>query len=325
MADAVGKPTGSATSSDRHEGAAGRDAAGCCVGSRASIQGLRIVGPAERFAPGVASTQYDEIRLTLSPDGKTALWFSRNRPGGPGGYDIWVSRNDGQRWRPATPVPFNSPGRDFDPAFSADGHVVYFCSDRAGGQGGDDLYRVSMGSDGRFGEPVNLGPAVNSAADEFAPMLSPDAATLLFSSDRAGGAGGHDLYVAAMVRGMAQPARPLPGDLNTAAQEFDATFLGDGRTLVFARALDFGSAPVRQFIAYERGGRYDAGLALPSPERGLRRQLRRDAGWLATRHLDLFGAARGRCRVGPVSNPLSDDAPLKADVVDFRRPGSSRG
>ena len=226
---------------------------------------LQIVGPGERFAPGVASTQYDEIRLTLSPDGKTALWFSRNRPGGPGGYDIWVSRHDGQRWRPATPVSFNTPGREFDPAFSANGRVVYFCSDRAGGQGGDDLYRVSMGSEGRFGEPVNLGPAVNSAADEFAPMLSPDAGTLLFSSNRAGGAGGHDLYVAAMVRGVAQPARPLPGALNTAAQEFDATFLGDGRTVVFARALDFGNAPVRQFIAYARGGRYDAGHALPAP------------------------------------------------------------
>ncbi|KLO00006.1 hypothetical protein AA979_08810 [Stenotrophomonas maltophilia] len=226
---------------------------------------LRIIGPAERFAPGIASTQHDEIRLTLSPDGNTALWFSRNRPGGPGGYDIWISHREGDRWRPATPVPFNTPGRDFDPAFSADGRVVYFCSDRAGGQGGDDLYRVSMGSDGRFGEPVNLGPAVNSAADEFAPMLSPDGRTLLFSSDRAGGAGGHDLYSAAMIGGVAQPARPLAGDLNTAAQEFDATFLGDGRTVVFARAQDFGSAPVRQFIAYERGGRYDAGHALPSP------------------------------------------------------------
>ncbi|VEF38781.1 TolB family protein [Stenotrophomonas muris] len=226
---------------------------------------LRIIGPAERFAPGIASTQHDEIRLTLSPDGNTALWFSRNRPGGPGGYDIWISHREGDRWRPATPVPFNTPGRDFDPAFSADGRVVYFCSDRAGGQGGDDLYRVSMGSDGRFGEPVNLGPAVNSAADEFAPMLSPDGRTLLFSSDRAGGAGGHDLYSAAMIGGVAPPARPLAGDLNTAAQEFDATFLGDGRTVVFARAQDFGSAPVRQFIAYERGGRYDAGHALPSP------------------------------------------------------------
>ncbi len=226
---------------------------------------LQIVGSAERFAPGVASTQYDEIRLTLSPDGKTALWFSRNRPGGPGGYDIWVSRHDGQRWRPATPVSFNTPGRDFDPAFSTDGRAVYFCSDRAGGRGGDDLYRVSIGRDGRFGEPENLGPAVNSAADEFAPMLSPDGRTLLFSSDRAGGAGGHDLYSAAMIGGVAQPARPLAGDLNTAAQEFDATFLGDGRTVVFARALHFATAPVRQFISYDRGGRYDAGHALPSP------------------------------------------------------------
>ncbi|HHA2857846.1 TPA: TolB family protein [Stenotrophomonas maltophilia] len=226
---------------------------------------LQIVGPAERFAPGIASTQHDEIRLTLSPDGKTALWFSRNRPGGPGGYDIWISRHDGRRWRPAAPVSFNTPGRDFDPAFSADGRVVYFCSDRAGGYGGDDLYRVSMGGDGQFGTPVNLGPAVNSAADEFAPMLSPDAGTLLYSSDRAGGAGGHDLYVTVMLGGVAQPARPLAGDLNTAAQEFDATFLGDGRTVVFARALDFGSAPVRQLIAYERGGHYDAGHALPSP------------------------------------------------------------
>lgn len=226
---------------------------------------LQTLDPPERFAPGIASTPHDEIRLTLSPDGKTALWFSRNRPGGPGGYDIWMSRHDGQRWRPAKPVPFNTPGRDFDPAFSADGRVVYFCSDRAGGHGGDDLYRVSVWNHGRFGEPENLGAAVNSVANEFAPMLSPDGRTLLFSSDRAGGAGGHDLYTAAIIGGVAQHAPPLAGGINTAAQEFDATFLGDGRTVVFARAQDFGSAPVRQFIAYEQDGRYNVGHALPPP------------------------------------------------------------
>ena len=79
-----------------------------------TASGLSIVDEPERFAPGIASTSHSEVRLTISPDGHTALWFSRNRPGGPGGYDIWMSRRTGDGWGAAEPVPFNSPGRDFD-------------------------------------------------------------------------------------------------------------------------------------------------------------------------------------------------------------------
>ncbi len=219
---------------------------------------------AERFAPGIASTRYSEIRLTLSPDGHTALWFSRDRPGGAGGYDIWVSRLQRGKWSVARPAPFNTPGRDFDPAFTADGRFVLFCSDRPGGLGGDDLYRVPVQAL-RFGVAENLGPAVNSPANEFAPMLAADGGTLLFSSDRAGGAGGHDLYVAQVDDGQLQPARPVAGAVNTAAQEFDATFLGDGRTIVFARAQDFGSSRVEQFAARAFGDRYEPGMRLPAP------------------------------------------------------------
>lgn len=243
-------------------------AAACLVllgGASAGGQPARmaIVGAAEPFAPGIASTRYSEIRLTLSPDGQTALWFSRDRPGGPGGYDIWVSRRSGGQWRPATPVSFNSSGRDFDPAFSADGRFVYFCSDRAGGSGADDLYRVPViGQD--FGAPVNLGPEVNSAGKEFAPMLSPDGATLLFSSDRSGGAGGHDLFTARRSRNGFAVARRLSGALNTAANEFDATFLGDGATIVFARAMDFRRDRVDLLFAVPSGQGYDAGTMLPA-------------------------------------------------------------
>ncbi|MBC8024915.1 MAG: hypothetical protein H7Y89_02900, partial [Steroidobacteraceae bacterium] len=50
-----------------------------------------FTGEATRFAPGIVSTQFSDIRLTISHVGRTALWFSRYRPGGAGGYDIWVA------------------------------------------------------------------------------------------------------------------------------------------------------------------------------------------------------------------------------------------
>jgi Tol biopolymer transport system component len=217
---------------------------------------------AELFAPGIASTGHSEIRLTISRDGRTALWFSRDRPGGPGGYDIWMSRRARSGWSAATPVSFNSPGRDFDPAFSRDGRFVYFCSDRPGGIGKDDLYRVAVTTTG-FGSPENLGPKVNSAASEYAPMLSPDGRLLLFSSDRAGGAGRHDLYAARTRAQSFMAATPLAGAINTEADEFDATFLADSRTLVFARAPDMRDDRVDLFSAVATDGRYHAGMILP--------------------------------------------------------------
>lgn len=228
----------------------------------AAAPAVEIVVEAELFAPGIASTGHSDIRLTISPDGRTALWFSRDRPGGPGGYDIWIARREGNEWAPATPVSFNSPGRDFDPAFSRDGRFVYFCSDRPGGMGKDDLYRVAVTAKG-FGTPENLGPQVNSAANEYAPMLSPDGRRLLFSSDRPGGAGRHDLYTAQpKARGFV-PAVPLPGAINTPADEFDASFLADSRTLVFARAPSMKDDRIDLFAATSQSGRYDAGMILP--------------------------------------------------------------
>lgn len=222
---------------------------------------ITLTGPIERFAPDVVSTTFSEVRLTLSPDGNTAIWFSRDRPGGAGGYDLWISRRSDAGWSPPAPAPFNTPGRDFDPAFSADGRQLYFCSDRPGGLGGDDLYRVAISGDA-FGAVEWLGPAVNSAGNEFAPMLSPDGERLLFSSDRAGGAGRQDLYVAARTDAGFAPARALAGGVNTDADEFDATFLGDGSTIVFTRAADLRRDRVDLFVTTAGPAGYGPGRRL---------------------------------------------------------------
>lgn len=224
--------------------------------------GFEIVGPPQLFAPGIASTEYSDVRLTLSPDGRTALWFSRDRPGGPGSYDIWMARTVAGEWAAAEPAPFDSGSRDFDPAFSADGRYVYFCSDRPGGMGGDDVWRVRVTATG-FGEPENLGPAVNSPRNEWAPMLSPDGRTLLFSSDGHGGAGRMDLFVSRSAGGRFGTASPLPGDINTDQDEFDATFLADGAGVVFSRARDLKVDDVQLFHSAPRDGRYPAGALLP--------------------------------------------------------------
>ncbi len=235
--------------------------ASACTARDAYGPRLEIGDDVEEFAPGIASTQYSDVRLTLSPDGNTALWFSRNRPGGPGGYDIWMSRREDARWSAAQPVPFNTPSRDFDPAFSRDGRFVYFASDRPGGVGGDDLYRVPVTARD-FGRVESLGPAVNSPRNEWAPMLAPDGRTLLFSSNGHAGAGRMDLFTAGRSGQRFGAVRALPGTVNTDADEFDATYLADGRTVIFSRSPDLETVEVRLYCVQLIRGVYGAGHVL---------------------------------------------------------------
>ena len=107
-------------------------------------------------------------------DGVEHLFFSSSAPGVPG--DIFLSRDFG----PASPVAeLNTPGNDIQPNVRKDGLEVVLSSQN--GANGQDIYSATRAStDEPWSAPVNLGSAVNTAANETRPSLSWDAHTLLF-------------------------------------------------------------------------------------------------------------------------------------------------
>ena len=77
-------------------------------------------------------------------------------------------------------------------------NILVFASNRPEGYGGYDLYYSKLEA-GEWGEPVNFGPAINSAHDDYRPILfeeevDTDRIMMVFSSNRPGGKGGFDLY-----------------------------------------------------------------------------------------------------------------------------------
>jgi len=228
-----------------------------CAARHARDDGFALVGEAHLFLPGIVSSPYSEVRAAISPDGRSILWGSTNRPGGPGGWDIWMTRREGGAWSAPSPASIDSAANEFDPAFSADGRSVYFFSNRSGGFGGDDIYVADFDSEsGAFGAPRNLGVSINSAGDEWAPTPSPDGKFLLFATNGRGGAGRHDLFASALRDGAWQPAQPLAGEVNSAGDDFDAAFLNGGNALVFARSDDVDNAPIALWVAQREGDRY---------------------------------------------------------------------
>jgi hypothetical protein len=232
------------------------------VAAAVSSQEVQWIGEPAVVAPGVISTDFREVRATVSPNGKWMLWGSSNRPGGAGSYDIWMSQLVAGQWSAPAAVPFNTKDKEFDPAFSPDGRWVYFFSSRPGGLGGDDIYRVPVVGE-NFGAAQHLGAEINSAGNEWAPTLSPDGRTLIFSSDGRGGQGRHDLFIAQLTNGHWSKAQPIPGAINSPGDEFDAAFLSDSAFLVYSHSPDLENEPVTLNISARGAAGYARGTVLP--------------------------------------------------------------
>lgn len=170
----------------------------------------------------------------LAPDGR--LYFESNvrtpAIAGRDDSDVWIMERSGQGWAEAKPLgsPFASEYNEHSPTVDADG-TLCFNSTRPQGLGRNDIYCGVRGST----EPPRLIAAVSSPAQDASPWLSRDGSVLLFASNRPGGAGGWDLYVARKESGHWASPRNLGPPINTAGDETWVTLSASEDRLLFKR------------------------------------------------------------------------------------------
>lgn len=151
---------------------------------------------------GDINTRYHESTVAITSDGKR-MYFDGNDPknknykkgsDGINQIHIFYAEDVEGKWMNVQPAPFNL--QDYStshPALSPDGKTLYFSSDRPGGKGESDIYKVSINSDGSFGTPENLGDKINTEGREGFPFIDAEG-TLYFSSDGHPGMGGLDVF-----------------------------------------------------------------------------------------------------------------------------------
>jgi len=127
-------------------------------------------------------------------------------------------------------LPFNS--NDYSTghaSLSQDGKVMYFASDRPGGLGGVDLYKVDVLKNGTYGEPINLGAEVNSVGNEMFPWITNEN-ELLFTSDGMDGFGGLDLFIAYNQNGIFGNTTNLGESINSKSDDFAMILNSDSKS-----------------------------------------------------------------------------------------------
>jgi Tol biopolymer transport system component len=168
--------------------------------------------PTNIFTINTSSDEYGPSAFTDAA-GTLTLFFTSNRPGGLGGFDIYssVRAANGIFGDPALVTELSSSADDTFPLVRNDGLAMFLASNRPGTLGGFDLWSATRSSTtAPWSAPVNLGSVVNSTANEQRPTISSDGTTIIFMSDRPGGFGGFDLYATTLSAAKA-PAPPNTG------------------------------------------------------------------------------------------------------------------
>ena len=242
----------------------------------------------------------------LTADGQL-IFFTSRRNTNIGGFnrelkdyaeDFYYCIRKDDVWQEAVNLgpPVNTELNEGSASITPDAQAVYFtiCS-APGGMGSCDLYWSEM--DGTtWTPPKNLGDKVNSAAWESHPAIANDGKTLYFSSSRAGGKGGADIwYTTRSKDGWSEPIN-IGEPINTPGDEYSPFIHADDQTLYFSSNTHLGMGGFDLFFSKKMtNGRWSSPRNLGYPlntsadERAIFINAAGDKGYINANRADSYG------------------------------------
>ncbi len=199
---------------------------------------------------GLSYRDSNEAPMALSSDGNTIIQFRNGKIG-------YCDKTE-YGWTELEYFPdnINKGSWTGDAMLTSDGNALIFASERPGSfnftaiglQGyhasnnyASDIY-ISLREDDTWGEPINIGPSINTIYSERSPFLHPDMKTLYFSSDGHGGLGKYDVFKSTRLSDTCwncwtEPIN-LGKEINTEENDWGYTISTDGSKAYFAKYND---------------------------------------------------------------------------------------
>jgi len=248
-----------------------------------------------RNAGSPVNSRYSEKHPAISADGRI-LYFTSNRPGGLGDFDIWMSEKIGDTWS----IPenlgdsVNTGGLEQSPFIHPDQRSLYFSSTGWPGMGQGDLFVTRMKRDSGWTTPENLGYPINTFDDDIGLSLNATGNRAYFASNRGKGTD-TDIYTFEMP----EKVRPVPVSYMT-GRVYDANNMKGLRAVIQLIDLESGDA-VMELESHPGEGDYL--VSLPT-DRDYALNVSADGYLFYSDHFS-FNGLHGQ------AEPLRRDVPLK--------------
>jgi outer membrane protein OmpA-like peptidoglycan-associated protein len=177
---------------------------------------------ARNLGEGV-NTEGHDATVGLSPDGQRLLVYMEDNGG-----DLHEANLRGAEWRKPQKLGsrINSKYHESSAAYTPDGRSLYFVTDKEGGLGQRDIYKVEM--EGR-GPAQNLGSVINTPYGEEGVFLHPDGKTMYFSSEGHNSMGGYDIFKSVFENGKWSSPENLGWPINTPDDDVFFVISASGR------------------------------------------------------------------------------------------------